>query len=847
MFCIKSRYITCLLEQNLVKTACPINYDLEFEPDFDKFKFRGKEKIHIKILRPTRRLVLHSAELEINDCTIIWNEKNLKAKATLDEKNEKLVLSFPQEISGKAILLINFVGTLNDKLVGFYRSKYEHNGKEKHLATTQFEAADARRAFPCWDEPEAKATFDVSLIVDNGLTAISNMPVVSSKRIGKKTIFRFDRTPVMSTYLLYLGVGEFEFLQGKLGKTIIRIVTTKGKKLQGKMALVFTKQFLSYFQNYFKIQYPLPKLDMIAIPDFASGAMENWGAITFRETVLLYDSRTSSTDTLQHIAEVVAHELAHQWFGNLVTMRWWNDLWLNESFATFMATKAVDKIYPQWDFWDQFLISEMTGGLSLDSLKSSHPIDIDVKSPAEVRQIFDEISYNKGGSVLMMLENFIGQENFRNGMHGYLKKHEYSNATTDDLWNSLGAASGKPVRRMMNTWVRQIGYPIIEAAKVGSKIKLSQKRFSLENTNKAFPGKWIIPISIRTEDKVITKMMKSSTIVISHSNKWFKVNDGQKGFYRTKYDTESLEKLGVLIEEKKISNLDRWSIHHDLTALVLSNQYPLKYYLDFVSHYENEDDYVVLSDIVGFLNFLYVMLSGEEFWDEIREFNQYFMSIIFQRIGWDPVKGEKPTHALLRSILISSLAKLDDQDIIKEAKSRFTGLLKSGSLNPDLRNAIYSAVAWDGDSKTYRQMIGLYHKASTQEEKVRFLGSLSNFKEEKLLAKTLTFTLSKDVRTQNLFVPVARIVANPHGKELVWPWIRKNWKILVKKFGVGNPLLNRIIGSVSVMADMQREKEVRSFFARNHVPGTEMKLAQSLERIRIHTKFLENVRKEFGQ
>ncbi|MGI0046026.1 MAG: M1 family metallopeptidase [Nitrosotalea sp.] len=829
-----------------MKAVLPVNYDLEFEPDFNKFKFRGKEKILVKISKPVRQIVLHAAELEINDCTILWNEKKIKAKIKLDEKNEELVLNLPHTISGKAVLLINFVGILNDKLVGFYRSKYEYNGKEKHLATSQFEAADARRAFPCWDEPEAKATFDVSLIVDNHLTAISNMPVISKKKLDKKTVFRFDRTPVMSTYLLYLAVGEFEFLQGKLGKTLVRIVTTKGKKLQGKMALVFTKQFLSYFENYFKIKYPLPKLDMIAIPDFASGAMENWGAITFRETVLLYDSKTSSTDTMQHIAEVVAHELAHQWFGNLVTMKWWNDLWLNESFATFMATKAVDKIYPRWDFWDQFLISEMTGGLSLDSLKSSHPIDVDVKSPEEVRQIFDEISYNKGGSVLMMLEDFIGEENFRKGMHSYLKKHEYSNATTEDLWNSLGAASKKPVRQMMDTWVRQIGYPIIEATQVDSKIKLFQKRFLLENTGKTSPGNWIIPISVRTKDKVITKMMKGP-VTIPNSSEWFKVNDGQRGFYRVKYDEDSLEKLGRLVEDKEISNLDRWSIHHDLTALVLSNQYPLKYYLDFVRHYEGEDDYVVLSDIIGFLNFLYVILSGEKFWDEIKEFNQYFMNVIFQRIGWDSVKGEKPTYALLRSGLISSLAKLDDKDILEEAKSRFAGLLKSGSLNPDLRNAIYSTVAWNGDSSTYRQLVNLYRKASTQEEKIRFLGSLSNFKEGRLLAKTLAFTLSKEVRTQNLFMPVARMVANPYGKELVWPWIRKNWKGLVKRFGVGNPLLNRIIGSVSVMADMKHEKEVRSFFARHHVPGTEMKLAQSLERIRIHSKFLENTKKEFGQ
>ncbi len=829
-----------------MKVILPINYDLEFEPDFNRFKFRGKEKILINVLRPTRQIILHSAELDIQDCVVIWNEKKIKAKVKLDKKNEELILNLSEKISDKAVVLINFIGVLNDKLVGFYRSKYEYKGTEKYLATTQFEAADARRAFPCWDEPEAKATFDISLVVDNNLIAISNMPAVSKKKLGKKTLFRFGTTPVMSTYLLYLAVGEFEFLQGKLGKILVRIVTTRGKKEQGKMAMVFTKQFLSYFQKYFKIQYPLPKLDMIAIPDFASGAMENWGAITFRETVLLYDPKTSSTDTMQHIAEVIAHELAHQWFGNLVTMKWWNDLWLNESFATFMATKAVDKIYPEWDFWDQFLISEMTGGLSLDSLKSSHPINVNVKSPEEVRQIFDEISYNKGGSVLMMLENFIGQEKFQNGMHSYLKKHEYSNATTEDLWNSLGTASRKPVRQLMNTWVQQIGYPMVEATVVNSKIKLSQKRFLLENDGKPRPGNWIIPISIRMEDKVVTKMMMRDSVTIPYTSGWFKVNDGQKGFYRVRYDESTLDELGRLVEEKKISNLDRWSIHHDLTALVISNQYSIKHYLDFVRHYEEDDDYVVLSDIIGFLNFLYVLSSGEKFWNEIKEFNQYFMNVIFQRIGWDPIKGEKPTYALLRSSLINSLAKLDDQEILKEAKSRFSNLLRSGSLSPDLRNAIYSTVAWGGNSDTYRQFIGLYRKASTQEEKLRFLGSLANFKDERLLAKTLDFTLSKDVRTQNLFMPVARMIANPYGKELVWPWIRKNWKYLITKFGVGNPLLNRIIGSVSVMADMEHEKEVRSFFAKHHVPGTEMKLAQSLERIRIHARFLKNTRKEFG-
>jgi tricorn protease interacting factor F2/3 len=828
-----------------VKHIFPVHYDIEFEPDFKKFTFRGREKVSIKIARSTSQIILHATELEIKQCKIEWNGKEIKPKILLNSKTEELTLSFSKKISGTAILSIDFIGQLNDKLVGFYRSKYEYKGKEKYLATTQFEAADARRAFPCWDEPEAKATFDVSLIVDNNHTAISNMPVSSRKKMGKKTLYKFDTTPIMSTYLLYLAVGEFEYISSKSGKTLIRVITTQGKKHQGKLSLKFTKQFLSYFEKYFKIAYPLPKLDMIAIPDFASGAMENWGAITFRETILLYDPKTSSTETKQHIAEVIAHEIAHQWFGNLVTMKWWNDLWLNESFATFMATKAVDTLYPEWDFWDQFLISEMTGGLSLDSLKSSHPIDVPVKSPSDVRQIFDEISYNKGGCVLMMLENFIGKDNFRKGLHGYLKKHEYANATTEDLWNSLGSISRQPVRQMMNTWVRQIGYPVIETEVKDSKLRLSQKRFLLESNGKTKQGKWIIPLSVRMGKKVVTKLMKGP-ISISYNEDWFKVNDSQKGFFRVKYDQTALNALGRLIEEKSISNVDRWSIHHDLYALCISNQISFRDYLEFVRHYEDEDDYVVLSDIIGSLNFLYTLLSKEEFWQEIKEFNLDFFNKIFERLGWDTIKGEKSTTTLLRGQVISSLGRLDDEKIIVEAKSRFSNLLKTGQLNPDLRGPVYSIIAWSGDSAAYQKILGLYRKAPTQEEMVRLLSSLANFQDKKLLTRTLSFTLSKEVRTQNLFQPISRMVTNPYGKELVWPWIKQNWKGIVSRFGVGNPLLNRIVGSVSIEADLEKEKEIKRFFTRQHVPGTEMKLAQTLERIRIHARFIQNVRNEFS-
>ena len=402
-----------------------INYDIQFEPIFTNFTFNGIEIITLTTT-PTTSFTLNAAELKIKNCHLIHKGKTIKAKSVLNVKKETLVIQFSKKVSGKVKICIDFTGELNDRLLGFYRSKYKDtSGQTKYLATTQFEAADARRALPCWDEPAIKATFDVSLLVDRNMTAISNMPEKVKKNVNSKVLVEFQRTPIMSTYLLYLGVGEFEFLEDKLRNIKIRVVTTKGNKKKAHLSLELTKKFLSEYEKYFGIRYPLPKLDMLAIPDFAAGAMENWGAITFRETILLYDPKTSSTRTKQYIAEVISHEIAHQWFGNLVTMEWWNDLWLNESFATFMATKIVDKFYPEWDYWDQFLDDAMSTAMSLDSLKSSHPIDVEVNHPSEIRSIFDSISYDKGGCILRMLEHFVGKKNFQNGLKKYLKKHQY--------------------------------------------------------------------------------------------------------------------------------------------------------------------------------------------------------------------------------------------------------------------------------------------------------------------------------------------------------------------------------------------------------------------------------------
>ena len=516
----------------------PINYDLVFTPDLKQFTFDGRETITVFCKKNTNSIFLNCAEIKIIACKIQNKGRIIKCSTKTNEKKEELQITLQEKIEGQASIIIEFQGILNDRLLGFYRSQYLQKGKTKYLATTQFEAADARRAFPCWDEPKAKATFDISIIADKGFTAISNMPIKSKTKFGSKTIYKFSKTPIMSTYLVYLGVGEFEYLSGKVGKTQIRVVTTRGNKSKGKFSLELGKKLLVAYEKYFGIKYPLPKLDLIAVPDFAAGAMENWGAITFRETILLYDSKTSSTKTKQFIAEVISHEIAHQWFGNLVTMQWWNDLWLNESFATFMATKFVDQFYPEWDLWNQFVDDAMNVAMGLDSLKTTHPIDVKVNSPAEIREIFDAISYDKGGCILRMLEDYVGEPNFRKGLKEYLKTFKYKNAKGQDLWDAIGKASKMPVSSMVNSWLKQPGFPLVEVIQDGNKLQIKQDRYLLDPDKKTSKGIWKIPLAIGLSNKISTSLFSKKSISIKiPKSVGFVVNYGRKGFYRVKYES----------------------------------------------------------------------------------------------------------------------------------------------------------------------------------------------------------------------------------------------------------------------------------------------------------------------
>ena len=827
--------------------ATPINYQLTFEPDLKKFTFFGTETITVSYKKPTNKITMHCAELKIKSCIVKSEDDIISSAPKTNEEKEELSIKLSKKIKGTVTISLEFQGILNDRLLGFYRSQYKQNGKTKYLATTQFEAADARRAFPCWDEPEAKATFEISIIADNKFTAISNMPVISKKKLKNKTLYKFGKTPVVSTYLIYLGVGEFEYLTSKTGKVQIRVITTKGNKSKGKYSLDLGKKLLTSYEKYFGIKYPLPKLDLIAIPDFAAGAMENWGAITFRETILLYDPKTSSTRTKQFIAEVISHEIAHQWFGNLVTMKWWNDLWLNESFATFMATKFVDKFYPEWNLWDQFIEDAMNSAMGLDSLKTTHPIDVTVNSPAEIREIFDVISYDKGGCVLRMLENYVGETNFRAGLKNYLSSFKYGNAQGQDLWDAIGKASKMPVSAMVNSWLKQPGFPQVEISQNDKSLVLKQSRFLMEPTPKTQKGLWHVPITLGLGNETITKLMtKKSITVKTPSSPGFVANIGRTGFYRVKYDDGILLDLKMLVDQKQIPHVDRWAIQNDLFALCIAGKEDVANYLDFTDAYFDEDSYLPQTNVANNLNFLASLTFFEDFGDEIREYAINYFRKILSNLGWMPKSSDKHTDAFMRGFSIFVLGKFGDDSIIEQAEIKFKAFLKNPStLHPDIREAIFSLVVWNGNAKTHSQFVSLYKKAKTMEEKLRFLGAMCNFRSEKLLIKTLQFSQTSDVRSQNMQLPIMKIAANPYGKKILWPWLKKNWGKMSKKVGYGNPLFNRIVASITLVADDSMESDIKAFFKKNPTPGTERTQTQTLEKIRIYSKLLRKMKKDF--
>ena len=844
----------------LPTTVRPKKYQLRLQPDFSNFTFQGEETVDVEVVDSTAEIVLNAADLKINSAVLHRNGRSSTAtNIVLDSSRQTATLTFAEPIpAGDASLEISFTGDLNDKLHGFYRSEYtDPDGETRFLATTQFEATDARRAFPCWDEPAHKASFDLTLVIPSDLVAVSNNPVVEEVAVdgGLKSL-RFGETPVMSTYLLAFIIGDLVAIHQQANEqTNVGIYTTRGKEEQGRFALDTSVKLLGFFNDYFGIPYPLEKLDHIAIPDFAAGAMENWGAITYRETALLVDEENSSAGTRQRVAEVVAHEMAHMWFGDLVTMEWWDDLWLNESFASWMGTKAVDWLFPEWQMWTQFVNMDTTRALSLDGLKNSHPIEQEVKDPAEVSQLFDAISYSKGASVIRMLEQFLGPEVFRQGLSQYLSAHQYGNARTADLWSALEAASGQPVTSIMDSWTNQMGYPVlrVESNRTSEDLELTlhQERFvydRLQDGDEQEPEVWRVPVAVSSAGGEPTSTVmdgRQASIRIpaagtAAGNPWFKINPGQTGFFRVNYSADGWEKLVPAIQSLELSATDRLGIQNDAYALSRAGMLPVTQFLSMASAYNNENDASVWADLASNLRDVEVLLYNEPIYGAFQGFGQDLFRPAATRSGWDPRPGEGHMDALLRSTVLSQAGNYGDTEVLAQAKDRFLRYLEEPeSLHPDLRGLAFSLAGQAGDRTTYDQLLELERNATLQEEKIRLLMALTRFNQPELLQETLERSISNDVRSQDTITVVTGVAANLKGRDLAWKFVKDNWPEFDRRYGSGGFGLMRLVSVSGHFTDEENLADVEKFFQEHPVAAAERTIRQSLERMRLNIKWLE--------
>lgn len=842
----------------LSKHVIPVRYDIELKPDLENFTFEGVETITLNIRKKTKSLTLHSKELEIETAEILADGKKIFGKILYDKKKETATFVFPQLIpDGKNKLTLIFRGVLNDKMRGFYRSAYLHNGKEHHMATTQFESTDARRAFPCFDEPAHKAVFHVSLVVPKGKTAISNaLPASISEHSAGFEIVKFSPTPKMSTYLLAFIIGDFEYLEKKSNRGVkVRVYTTPGKKHQAKFALDVTVRMLEFYEKYFAIPYPLNTLDMIAIPDFTSLAMENWGAITFREIGLLVDERHTSARNKEMVAHVIAHELAHQWFGNLVTMEWWTHLWLNEGFASYISYLATDKLFPKWDMWTQFSTNDLGIALRLDSLLYTHPIEIPVHHPAEIGEIFDEVSYSKGASIIRMLASYLGEQDFRDGLRYYLKKHSYKNTETLNLWQAFEKVSRKPVAKMMRNWTSKPGYPVVKASIKGKEISLSQERFFASPISKTkIKDKSLWPIfsqvqflndiaqaggpSIAKNQKIFMSVRQK---LVPRKNKGaIKINIGESGFYRTAYSPELLEKLKRPVADKTLSPRDRLGIVRDLFALSEAGTIPTTEALEFLSAYKKEDNYTVWLEIAMGLARLEQLLARNK--NALQYLHRLIIDLFsptLKRLGWDKGKNDLHADTLLRSLAVSRLGRSGDKKVIAEARKRFAHIRRGGHASPDIRGAIYSVIATWGGIKEYNLLIARYKKETLHEEKNRLGNALGDFTDSKILERACEFALSKDVRPQDSVGILSSVGANPAGRDVWWSFVRKNWSTLVVRYGDGGYTLARLIKAISASAEEKHLKSFKKFFATHPAPGAKRAIEQVKERLEGNVAWLK--------
>jgi tricorn protease interacting factor F2/3 len=785
-------------------------YELHLDVNDAEYSYTGKEKIFLEAEDET--LVLNSVGLEIRRILVNGQE----SRFDLREAAEELLIE--GQLRGKTAVEIEFSAKISRSLSGFYLAKGPQ--PEAEMLTTQFESSGARRAFPCLDHPAYKARFSLSLTIREDLEAISNMPIASRQSGGGKKTITFEETPRMSTYLLYFGIGRFDERVEKVdGKQVI-LAAPKGLLTSSRFPTDISKESLRYYEDYFAFPYMLPKLHLISVPQFAAGAMENWGAITMREIYL--DIGPSTSGRYRKLtAEVIAHEVVHHWFGDLVTMKWWNDLWLNESFATFMAYKVVDHLFPEWDSWGDFVIARTAAAMSGDALAHSHPIDVEVKNPNEVAQIFDDISYGKGGSVLRMLESYVGEAAFRNGLRAYLLKHAYDNAVGQDLWNAIEKSSGQPVIRIMESWVKTQGYPMITAQEKEGKIVLQQERFFLGD------GKseqiWPVPLTIQRRGTSESVLMEAANLEVGQAD-FIKLNADETGFYRVRYD----ERLwgNILSNRDQLSRLDIWGLINDLYAFLISGRMNLTDYLHRVEAFAGATDRLVVEEIAGQYSRLGLLLPENK---AVAERARRFFRTHLERIG-EKKEGESQNISILRGLLSRERSIVDP-----EFARQLSGLSKNFSqADPDLRAAVAlsEALAHNDFSALQRLLAG----SKSDEDKAKLIAAMGWLQGDENLGRGLELIKSEGIKKQDTFIFYGAAAANPKGREFIFQHLSFAVRQLRTDFAdTGAP--SRILEQIIPLIGIGREKEMVDMLERLRSPDIETGIEKGKEFLGIYSKF----------
>jgi aminopeptidase N len=833
----------------LPKEILPTDYSIRIVPNIDKLAFSGKEMVKLNVRSRVHQLVLNALELKIEAASVDGEELPVSA-IKIDHENELLTLVLPSELTaGDHTLALRFTGKINQQGQGLFYMHYQEQGSgaRKVMLGTQFEATDARRFFPCWDEPAFRARFQLTVVVPAEWLAVSNMPIESEKKVAGGKEVRFQATPPMSSYLNVFVAGEVEFIESRVGSTQIRVIATKDKAVLGRYALEASAQILRYYNDYFGVPYPLPKLDQIATPGGFGGAMENWGGITYYESALLFDPKDSSAETKQSIYEVVAHEMAHMWFGDLVTMAWWDNLWLNEGFASWMGSKSATHFNPQWEVWLERELprdpTRRTGiareaAMEGDARSTTHPIQRPAATESEANSSFDDITYKKGQSFLRMLEGFLGEVIFRDGIRRYIAAHKYSNTTTADLWNAFSEASKKPVGEIAAGWTEQPGFPVVKVKReAGRKIQFTQERFTVNYQN-APSLLWKIPLTYSiVGEPPATLLMTGKTTALEDipTDRALKLNVNGSGNYRVEYDASSWK---LLLETlPKLDVEDRVNLLGDAWAMVYAGRKPISLYFGLVEKLPASTDLAEREQLIDVLDFINRLRIGSP---QLEKFQHYARSLLrptFDALGWEAKPGEPPSAGRLRASLISTLGDLNDPEIIAGCRTRFERYLADEtSLSPDLRPPILAVVGRYADENTWNKLHELGLQTRSIENKQNYYNALAGAIDPKLIKKTLPIALTNELPTSRAVFLVARVARNSGHPEIAWEFAATNMKALLAKVDAAGA--NRYAPSLfTFFSDDSRGDELRHYAKRNLPRASAPEVAKAVDEIQFRSEF----------